>query len=125
METLRDSIETAVALELFPSIETSSEAHARAVSVSLPMSLFRKQGVENFNSDRLSADPYPPHDRPRGRRDLTSVAHHRAMVREKGETLPIWVAKRGRRYILLDGAHRLVATHLEGKSRIPAFVVTF
>lgn len=125
METLQDSIETSVALELFPSLEASSEAHSRATFVYLPMSMFRKQGVENFNSDRLSDDPYPAHDRPRGRRDLTSVAHHRRNVREKGETLPIWVAKHGRRYILLDGAHRLVATHLEGKSRIPAFVVAF
>jgi ParB-like chromosome segregation protein Spo0J len=36
---------------------------------------------------------------------------------------PVWIAKQKGRYILLDGAHRLVATYLEGKRTVPAYIV--
>ena len=124
MNELRDAIETAVKLKLFPSIERASKSlvfNSKNI-VMLPIS--RCKQMDNFNPARLSDNPYPKEDRPRGARDLTSVRYHRQLVRTVGRTTPIWIAHKNGRYILLDGAHRIVATYLEGKRTIPAFVVT-
>jgi ParB-like chromosome segregation protein Spo0J len=79
--------------------------------------------LENVNPLRLSQDPYPEGDRPRGQRDLDSVKFHRRIIRKKGNTSPIWIAKKGNRYIILDGVHRLVASNLEHKRSIPCHIV--
>ena len=36
---------------------------------------------------------------------------------------PIWIAYKGGDFTLLDGAHRIVATYLENKRTILAYVV--
>ena len=78
----------------------------------------------NFNPARLSQNPYPVNNRPRGKADLDSVSHHRRLIRKDEETAPIWVAQKGGEYILLDGAHRIVAYYLENKRQVPCCLIT-
>jgi ParB-like chromosome segregation protein Spo0J len=54
---------------------------------------------------------------------MKSVNFHKKQIQQYGQTSPMWVAKDGNTLTLLDGAHRLVATYLAGKSKIPAFIV--
>jgi ParB-like chromosome segregation protein Spo0J len=79
--------------------------------------------LHNFDTNRLSDNPYPEENRPRGQADLDSVVHHRQTIKQQGHIEPIWVASKRGTYTLLDGAHRIVATYLEGKRKIPAYIV--
>lgn len=79
--------------------------------------------LNNFNPSRLSKDPYPEDDRPRGQKDLYSVLHHRRIIRKQNNTEPIWIALKRGEYTLLDGAHRIVATYLENKRNIPTYLI--
>jgi len=120
MNTLKDSVETSVALKIFPSKESASRAHIFNTTFTvLDKSLWNT--LENFNPDRLSTTPYK--NKPRGENNMKSVNYHKKQIQKYGYTSPIWVAKKGDIYTLLDGAHRLVATYLAGKSKIPAFIV--
>jgi hypothetical protein len=122
IQSLKDSIETSVKLKLFSSRKAATTAHmSNTEFMRFTMSAARK--LDNFNPDRLSKNPYPAHDRPRGDNDLISVRYHRKQIRDEGEVEPVWIAKQKGRYILLDGAHRLVATYLEGKRTVPAYIV--
>ncbi len=122
MDALRDSIRTSVKTKVFSSVKTSSYSHIfESKLVDFQLSKCRNLG--NFNPARLSKDPYPKEDRPRGQDDLDSVLHHRRTIRREGETEPIWIALKDGEYTLLDGAHRIVATYLENKRTIPAHVV--
>jgi len=75
------------------------------------------------NPERLSKNLYPENDRPRGQRDLDSVAHHRRLIRKDGHTEPIWLVLKKGKYTLLNGAHRIVSTYLENKRSIPTYVI--
>ena len=121
---MQKSIGTSMLLRLFPSEKESAYAHIfKSTFLKFPMADIR--GLENFNhAVRLSKEPYPKDDRPRGQEDLDSVQYHRRTIRKNGSTEPIWIALKAGKYILLDGAHRLVATHLENKRVIPAFIVS-
>ena len=120
MNTLKDSVETSVALKIFPSKESASRAHIFNTTFTvLDKSLWNT--LENFNPDRLSTTPYK--NKPRGENNMKSVNYHKEQIQQYGYTSPIWVAKKGDIYTLLDGAHRLVATYLADKSKIPAFIV--
>lgn len=120
MNTLKDSVETSVALKIFPSKESASRAHIFNTTFTvLDKSLWND--LQNFNPDRLSSTPYK--NKPRGENNMKSVNYHKKQIQKYGYTSPIWVAKKGDIYTLLDGAHRLVATYLAGKSKIPAFIV--
>ena len=120
MNTLKDSVETSVALKIFPSKESASRAHIFNTTFTvLDKSLWND--LQNFNPDRLSSTPYK--NKPRGENNMKSVNYHKEQIQQYGYTSPIWVAKKGDIYTLLDGAHRLVATYLAGKSKIPAFIV--
>lgn len=120
MNTLKDSVETSVALKIFPSKESASRAHIFNTTFTvLDKSLWNT--LENFNPDRLSTTPYK--NKPRGENNMKSVNYHKKQIQKYGYTSPIWVAKKGDIYTLLDGAHRLVATYLADKSKIPAFIV--
>jgi hypothetical protein len=120
MNTLKDSVETSVALKIFPSKESASRAHIFNTTFTvLDKSLWNT--LENFNPDRLSNTPYK--NKPRGENNMKSVNYHKKQIQRYGYTSPIWVAKKGDIYTLLDGAHRLVATYLADKSKIPAFIV--
>ena len=120
MDTLKDSVMTSVALKIFSSEETASRAHIfKSTFTVLDKSLWND--LKNFNPDRLSNAPYK--NKPRGENNMKSVNFHKKQIEKYGQTSPIWVAKKGDEYTLLDGAHRLVATYLAGKSEIPAFIV--
>ncbi len=120
MNTLKDSVMTSVALEIFPSEETASRAHIfKSTFTVLYKSLWND--LKNFNPNRLSNAPYK--NKPRGENNMKSVNFHKKQIQQYGQTSPIWVAKDGEKLTLLDGAHRLVATYLAGKSEIPAFIV--
>ena len=122
MDALRDSIRTSVKTKVFSSVKTSSYSHIFESKL-VDFQVSKCRNLHNFNPDRLSKDPYPKEDRPRGQDDLDSVLHHRRTIRRDGETEPIWIALKDGEYTLLDGAHRIVATYLENKRTIPAHVV--
>jgi ParB-like chromosome segregation protein Spo0J len=79
--------------------------------------------LDNFDTKRLSKNPYPEEDRPRGQKDLDSIAYHRRMIRKQGHTEPIWIVLKNGKYTLLDGAHRIVSTYLENKRTIPSYII--
>ena len=125
---LKDSIVTSVSMKLFKSREESSLAHIfKSKLVKLPVSLFKNQNVENFDSSRLqnsAVKAYPLNDRPRGNRDISSVKFYQKQIQSNKEIQPIWLIKKVQtdKYILLDGAHRIVASYIENKS-IDAYVI--
>ena len=120
MNTLKDSVLTSVALKIFPSEESASRAHIFKTTFTVLDKSFWND-LQNFNPDRLSTTPYA--NNPRGENNLKSVNYHKKQIQQYGHTSPIWLAKKEGTYTLLDGAHRLVATYLAGKSEIPAFIV--
>jgi hypothetical protein len=123
IESMIDSVETSVnGLKLFSSEKESAHAHIFKSSFG-KVSISQCRDMDNFNPARLSSDPYPKTDRPRGQSDLDSVTYNRNYIREHGHTIPIWIAIKKGRYILLDGAHRIVSTYLEKKRSIPAYIV--
>lgn len=120
MNTLKDSVVTSVKIGIFSTEETASRAHIFNTQFTvLDKSLWND--LQNFNPDRLSTTPYK--NKPRGENNMKSVNYHKKQIQQYGHTSPIWIAKKGDIYTLLDGAHRLVATYLTGKSEIPAFIV--
>lgn len=122
LQTIKDSVETSVSIKLFSSLKISSYYHIfKSKFIRLPMSQCRN--LDNFNPARLSEDPYPKEDRPRGQKDLDSIIYHRQMIRKQGHTEPIWIVLKNGKYTLLDGAHRIVSTYLENKRTIPCYVV--
>jgi hypothetical protein len=120
MNTLKDSVVTSVKIGIFPSEETASRAHIFDTQFTVLDKSFWYD-LENFNPDRLSNTPYK--NKPRGENNMKSVNYHKKQIQQYGHTSPIWVANKKGTYTLLDGAHRLVATYLAGKSEIPAFIV--
>ena len=119
---MKDSVETSVNMKIFSSLKTSSYYHIfKSNLVRFPLSKCRE--LHNFNSARLSEDPYPEEDRPRGQKDLDSVLHHRRIIRQHGHTEPIWIALKKGDYTLLDGAHRIVSTYLENKPTILTYII--
>ena len=123
MESIRDSIETSVAIRVFPSLKDASYSHIfHSDYTTLPIAQFRT--MENFNPKRLSSIPYPDDDRPRGQDDLDSVIYHRKRIRKLGQTDPIWVGVKKGKYVLFDGAHRIVAYYLENKRNVPCYIVS-
>jgi hypothetical protein len=83
--------------------------------------------VDNFNPDRLkkkATKAYPIHDRPRCKSDITCVKYYQKQLQQKKEISPIWMIQINNQYILLDGAHRIVASHILGKKNINAYVIT-
>ena len=121
IQIIQDSVDTSVTLKLFKNREDAVMAHifhSRLDKISIHEPMY------NFDAlTRCSHEPYPKHNRPRGKSDLCSVNYHRKMIRSRGAVEPIWVLWRGGQYTLLDGAHRLAATFLENKRRIPAFII--
>lgn len=94
--------------------------------VRFPMSDFHDNKCENFNSQRLQStaeEAYPITDRPRGDADIASVVFHQS---ERGNPIVLVcdVSKSAKgRIILLDGAHRIVAHHINKQEFIYAKVM--
>ena len=122
LQNMKDSVETSISIKLFSSLNISSYYHIfKSKLLQFPLSKCRE--LHNFNSERLSKDPYPKEDRPRGQEDLESVLHHRRIIHQHGHTEPIWIALKKGEYTLLDGAHRIVSTYLENKRSIPTYII--
>ena len=123
---LQDSIDTSVSIKIFKNREESSLAHIfKSKLVKLKMSIFNN--VDNFNPYRLqktAKKAYPLHNRPRGNKDICSINFYRKILRDKKEIAPIWLIKKNKKYILLDGAHRIVSNYIEGKKYINSYVIS-
>lgn len=123
---LKDSIITSVSMKIFKNIEDASVAHIfKSMLVKLPLSLFTD--VDNFNPDRLkkkAINAYPINDRPRCNSDITCVKYYQKQIQQKKEISPIWLIQINNKYVLLDGAHRIVASYILGKKNINAYVIT-
>jgi hypothetical protein len=124
--SLRDSVRTSISMDFFKNEKEALNSHITKTQLkNVNISLFKNGKIENINyKTRLSDNPYPIENRPRGNSDLESVKYHRKVIQENGKIeQPIWMLKKGTRFILLDGVHRVVATNLEGKKDIPAYVI--
>ena len=122
LQNIKDSVETSLTLKLFTSKKTSSYYHIfNSEFLMFPISMCEE--LNNFNPERLSNNPYPETNRPRGQKNLNSLTYHRKIIRTQGQTEPIWIGLKNGKYTLLDGAHRIVATYLENKRIIPSYVV--
>jgi len=120
--TMRDSVETAVTLKLFSSLNVASYNHIfNSKLESITMAQCRE--LDNFNPERLSKEPYPVHDRPRGQADLDSVLRLRQKIRKHGTVDPVWIYQKDDVKILLDGAHRIIAYYLENKRVVPCYII--
>ena len=123
IDIIHDSVCTSVTMKLFRTMKSSIYYHIFHNSyVMFPLSQVKI--LDNFDINRLSNNPYPKENRPRGQADLDSVLHHRRRIRKQGHTEPIWVLLKKGNYTLLDGAHRIVATYLENKRNIPTYIVS-
>lgn len=125
--SIRDSIETSVSMRLFQSKDAAMRAHINVSEpVKFPISRFAKGTIDNFNPARIqdtATKAYPPADRPRGARDLSSVKFYVAELKAGREPQPIWILEKENKFTLLDGAHRVVASHIAHKKYAMAYVV--
>jgi hypothetical protein len=123
---LQHSIDTSVDMKIFKNRQDASMAHIfKSKLVKIPLSAFTD--VDNFNPTRLqnsAVKAYPIHDRPRCDSDISCVKYYQKQIQQKKEISPIWMIQKNNKYILLDGAHRIVASHILGKKNINAYVIT-
>jgi len=114
---IRDSVETSISMKIFKNKEDASFAHIyNSKLVKLPLTIFNNSNVDNFDSDRLqksAVKAYPLNNRPRGNKDISSVKYYQKQIQQKKEITPIWMIQKNKKYILLDGAHRIVASYIE------------
>ena len=122
---LQDSIYTSVHLKIFKNRESSSKAHIfESRLIKIPLKTFNS--VDNFNPNRLqksAVKAYPLNDRPRGNNDISSVKYYQKQIQQKKEIAPIWMIQKNNKYILLDGAHRIVASYIENTA-VDAYIIT-
>lgn len=124
--SLKDSIGTSVAIGLYKTKEKASFAHTKKVKAKrFSLRFFKTRCIENLGPQRLTANPYPIANRPRGKDDLLSVSYQRKTIRRKGDiSSPIWLHRsKKRQYTMLDGVHRLVAANLENLKTVPVFLI--
>jgi hypothetical protein len=92
--------------------------------VSFPLSNCKT--LENFDINRLQSSAvkaYPLNNRPRGNKDISSVKYYQKLLQCKTDIQPIWIIKKNTDITLLDGAHRIVASYIEHKKNIPAYII--
>jgi hypothetical protein len=123
---LQDSIDTSVSMKIFTNKEDATMAHIfKSKLIKIPLSIFNN--VDNFNPDRLkmsAEDAYPlPNGRPRGDKDISSVKFYQKQIQQKQDITPIWMMQQNNKYILLDGAHRIVASYIEDNKYINAYII--
>jgi len=125
IQVLRDSIETSVSMKLFKSKEEATMKHIfNSELISFPLS--KCKNLNNFNPERLQSSAvksYPLHNRPRGDKDISSVKYYQKLIKNKLDIQPIWIIKKKNSYILLDGAHRIVASYIENKKYIATYII--
>jgi hypothetical protein len=117
MQNMKDSVSTSVNMKLFKNKQEAHLAHIlKSKLVEIPLSIFENNRIENFNSDRLkksAAKAYPLDDRPRGNYDISSVEYHQNRIKQQNCINPIWLLYKNKEYVLLDGAHRIIASYIE------------
>ena len=124
---LQHSIDTSISMKIFKNKEDALMAHIyKSKLIKINLSIFTNNKVDNFDSNRLQKSDvkaYPINDRPRGNNDINSVKYHQKQIQQKKEITPIWMIQKNKKYILLDGAHRIVASYIEEKSYIYAYII--
>lgn len=122
MQSLNDSIQTSVSIGLFVNLEESIYYHSFHTEFVM-IDMAEVINFNNFNPNRLqktACDAYP--DKPRGDNDILSVEFHcNKIITNSLE--PIWIAKKDNQYTLLDGAHRIVASHISQQQTIPCYCI--
>ena len=125
IQVLRDSIETSVSMKLFKTKEKATMKHIfNSKLISFPLS--KCKNLDNFNPERLqisAVKSYPLDNRPRGDKDISSVKYYQKLIKNKLDIQPIWIIEKNNNYILLDGAHRIVASYIENKKFIPTYLI--
>ena len=125
VQVIKDSIDTSITMKLFTNRKEASYAHIfKSKLVKIPMTKFKN--VNNFNPNRLqksAVKAYPPSDRPRGNKDISSVKYYQKLIKDKKDVTPIWMIKKNNEYILLDGAHRVVSNYIECKRYINSYII--
>ena len=129
ISVLQDSIDTSVSMKIFKNREDASMAHIfKSKLDKIPLSIFKDVNkVDNFDPNRLQVSAvkaYPlPNGRPRGDKDISSVKFYQKQIQKKNEITPIWLIQQNNKYILLDGAHRIVANYIEDVKYINAYII--
>lgn len=124
--SLKDSICTSVKLKIFSTKKISLKNHlenSKLIKFSMKNC---KNNLLNFNPERLkktATKAYPLKNRPRGINDIKSVKYIQKQIKNKKNIIPIWILKKNKKYILLDGAHRIVAHFIENKKFIPSYII--
>jgi hypothetical protein len=125
ISVIKDSVETSISLKIFKNIKASLLAHIfNSKLLKIKLSIFKN--IDNFNPNRLQKSAikaYPLRDRPRNMKDISSVKYYQKQIKEKKDIMPIWLIYKNNKYILLDGAHRIVASYIENKKYINAYVI--
>tara|TARA_B100000029_G_C17495073_1_gene930508 strand:+ start:37 stop:429 length:393 start_codon:yes stop_codon:yes gene_type:complete len=125
ISALQDSIDTSVDMKLFKNRTDSSLAHIFKSKL-VKFSLSKFKNVDNFDVVRLkksAVKAYPLNNRPRGNNDISSVKFYQKQIQKKKDIQPIWMILKDKKYILLDGAHRIVASYIENKNNILAYII--
>jgi uncharacterized protein YqeY len=114
-------------MKIFKNKEDSSMAHIyKSKLVKISLSIFKNNEVDNFNSNRLqksAVKAYPINNRPRGNSDINSVKYYQKQIQQKKDIAPIWMIQKNNKYTLLDGVHRVVASYIEDKHYINAYII--
>lgn len=127
MSSIVDSIDTSIDMKIFKNREEAAFSHIfNSKIVKIPLNTFKNGNVDNFDSVRLqnsAVKAYPLNDRPRGNEDIISVKYYQKQIQRKKEITPVWMIQKNKKYILLDGAHRIVASYIEDVP-VYAYVIT-
>ena len=127
MSSIVDSIDTSIDMKIFKTREEAAFSHIfNSKIVKIPLNTFKNDNVDNFDSVRLqnsAVKAYPLNDRPRGNEDIISVKYYQKQIQRKKEITPVWMIQKNKKYILLDGAHRIVASYIEDVP-VYAYVIT-
>ena len=112
-------------MKIFKNKEESAFAHIfKSNLVKIPLSIF--ENIDNFNPNRLQKSAikaYPLNNRPRGNKDISSVKYYQKQIQQKKNIIPIWLIYKNDKYILLDGAHRIVASYIENSKYINSYII--
>tara|TARA_B110000037_G_scaffold39514_1_gene48930 strand:+ start:336 stop:737 length:402 start_codon:yes stop_codon:yes gene_type:complete len=128
VKTIKDSIETSLLLKLFKNEKESAYNHIfNSKLIKFTMNKCKNNKLNNFNSNtrlkKKAIEAYPLNDRPRGIDDIKSVKYYSKKIKNKKYIEPIWIIYKKGKYILLDGAHRIVAHYIENKKNINAYII--
>lgn len=125
ISVMQHSIDTSVNMKIFKNRGDASFAHIfKSSLVKIPLSRFTD--VNNFDPKRLqksAVKAYPVKDRPRGNSDIRSVKYYQKQIQQKKNITPIWIIYQNKTYILLDGAHRIVAHYIEEEKNIYSYII--